>query len=81
MEKYTIDRFEGELAVLLHSGDETVQKDVLKSQLPDGVKQGDVLEIIFKDNDTVKKAVIKEDETESKKAKAKSLLEKLKNKK
>ncbi|RSL28738.1 DUF3006 domain-containing protein [Salibacterium salarium] len=80
MEKYTVDRFEGELAVLLLSGDETVQKDVPRDQLPNGLKEGDVLEIQFKEDNKVEKAEVKEVETESKKERAKSLLEKLKNK-
>ncbi|SDH33804.1 DUF3006 domain-containing protein [Alteribacillus bidgolensis] len=81
MEKYTIDRFEGELAVLLLSGNETVQKDVPKEQLPDGVQEGDVIKIKWMDDGTVKEATFNKEETESRKEKAKSLLEKLKNKK
>ncbi|MDQ0299617.1 hypothetical protein J2S78_002037 [Salibacterium salarium] len=81
MKKYTVDRFEGELAVLLLSDDETIQKDVPRDQLPGGLKEGDVLEIQFKEDNKVEKAVVKEIETESKKEIAKLLLEKLKNKK
>lgn len=81
MEKYTVDRFEGEFAVLLLSSDESVQKDVPKEQLPDNVQEGDIIEVEFDENGAVKEATIKREETLNQKEKAKSLLEKLKNKK
>lgn len=80
MEKYTVDRFEGEFAVLLLSSDESVQKDVPKEQLPDNVQEGDIVEVSFNEDGTVKEAMIKREETISRKEKAQSLLEKLKNK-
>ncbi|MCD7784045.1 MAG: DUF3006 domain-containing protein [Oscillospiraceae bacterium] len=39
---YTIDRFEGEFAVLEEDGDGHI--DVPKGQLPEGTHEGDVLE-------------------------------------
>lgn len=80
MEKYTVDRFEGEFAVLLLSSDESVQKDVPKEQLPDNVQEGDIVEVSFNEDGTVKEAMIKREETISRKEKAQSLLEKLKSK-
>ncbi|MFZ4452101.1 DUF3006 domain-containing protein [Salibacterium aidingense] len=78
MAMYTVDRFEGELAVLLLSGDETVQKDVPKKELPNGLEEGDVLKVEFGDNDKVITAEVNKIETELKKKNAKSLIEKLK---
>lgn len=40
----TIDRFEGEMAVLLVGGEES-PVNVPRSDLPDGAKQGDVLRL------------------------------------
>lgn len=80
MKKYTVDRFEGEFAVLLLSSDESVQKDVPKDQLPNDVKEGDIIEVSFNVDGTVKEAMIKREETISRKEKAQSLLEKLKSK-
>lgn len=80
MEKYTVDRFEGEFAVLLLSSDESVQKDVPKEQVPDNVQEGDIVEVSFNEDGTVKEAMIKREETISRKEKAQSLLEKLKSK-
>jgi len=42
--KATIDRFEGELAVLL-MGDERVKVNMPHSLLPEGCKEGDILNI------------------------------------
>jgi len=80
LKKYTVDRFEGEFAVLLLSSDESVQKDVPKDQLPNDVKEGDIIEVSFNVDGTVKEAMIKREETISRKEKAQSLLEKLKSK-
>ncbi|WP_169908098.1 DUF3006 domain-containing protein [Metabacillus halosaccharovorans] len=41
---YTIDRFEKDLAVLLLREDETVQVNVLRSELPKGLEIGSLLE-------------------------------------
>ncbi|MHC0036329.1 DUF3006 domain-containing protein [Pseudoneobacillus sp. C159] len=43
--KYTIDRFEGELAVLLYRLDETVELLVKREELPEGIEKGSILEL------------------------------------
>ncbi|MFB5660458.1 DUF3006 domain-containing protein [Alteribacillus sp. HJP-4] len=77
MKKYTLDRFEGEIAVLLPAGKEAERKTVSRSQLPDGVQEGDVLEVEWGDDCSLKNAVIDKEETEKRKGRAKALLEKL----
>ena len=44
MMKATIDRIEGKIAVLL-LGDESIKLNIPLSQLPDGCKEGDILNI------------------------------------
>ena len=46
MMKATIDRIEGKIAVLL-LGDESIKLNIPISQLPDGCKEGDILNISF----------------------------------
>lgn len=79
-EKYTVDRFEGELAVLLLRKDESIQKDVPRSQLPDQTKEGDILEVQFLDDGKIVQANILANETESAKKRADDLLQKILNK-
>lgn len=74
--KYSIDRFEGETAVLIPCG--TAEEkfiDVPKNQLPVGIKCGSILECI---NDEYR---ICEAETQNARNKNTALLNKLKNKK
>ena len=80
MAKYTIDRFEGEQAVLLFKDDETIQHSVSKQQLPDGVKEGDILNLTIKPDGQVVMAEVLKEETEEAKRTAQTLLEKLKRK-
>jgi Protein of unknown function (DUF3006). len=69
--KVTIDRVEGNLAVLLVREKESIQIDFPLSLLPVGSKEGDILAInIARD----------EKETENAKKRVSSLIEKLKNK-
>lgn len=68
--KVTVDRFEGEIAVLLVRPEETQQILVPRELLP-GVAEGDLLEI------TVRK---EEGETEEARERVSSLIEKLKQK-
>lgn len=75
--KYTIDRFEGDLAVLLLRKDETIMIDVPRSQLPSNVKVGDILEVHFNSNRKIEKAVILKDETNAAKKTADDLLKKI----
>ncbi|WP_408008447.1 DUF3006 domain-containing protein [Pseudalkalibacillus sp. A8] len=41
--KYTVDRFEGDLVVLLMKGNESVQKDVPIHQFPKDIAEGDIV--------------------------------------
>lgn len=78
--KYTIDRFEGELAVLLLREDETKQLDIPRNQLPLGAKEGDILFLKLNHDGTVIKAEVLRGETETARNKAEDLLQKLLNK-
>ena len=69
--KATLDRIEDQIAVLLIRPEETTEVSILLSLLPEGSKEGDILNIyITKDMP----------ETEQAKERVSSLLEKLKNK-
>ncbi|MDP2217416.1 MAG: DUF3006 domain-containing protein [Methanolobus sp.] len=69
--KASLDRVEGNIAVLLVRDEETIKVDIPLSLLPSGSKEGDILDIsILKDV---------EDTADAKK-RVSSLLEKLKNK-
>lgn len=69
--KATLDRIEDKIAVLLIRPEETTEVSILLSLLPEGSKEGDILNInITKDMQ----------ETEQAKERVSSLLEKLKNK-
>lgn len=80
MAKYTIDRFEGDLAILLLREDETVQVDVHRKQLPSDITQGDIISVDFHEDRTVKYAAILKDETSAVRKKADDLLQKILNK-
>ncbi|WP_321419942.1 DUF3006 domain-containing protein [uncultured Methanomethylovorans sp.] len=70
--KTTLDRIENKIAVLLVRPEETTKISIPLSLLPEGSKEGDILNIdITKDMQ----------ETEQAKEKVSSLLDKLKNKK
>jgi hypothetical protein len=73
-EKYTIDRFEGDLAVLLLRDDERVEKIVPRKELGD-VSDGDILLISFDDSGMVLESVLLVEETEQARNKAEELLE------
>ncbi|SFP72904.1 DUF3006 domain-containing protein [Salibacterium halotolerans] len=80
MKKYTVDRLEGELAILLPAGDESIKKEILTKQLPAGLKEGDVIEVECNGDGIVREAVVNYQETKYRKQKAQSTLQKLKNK-
>ncbi len=69
--KVTLDRFEGEYAVLLVRDDETVSIDFPASLLPKNCKEGDILDI------TITRDV---EETVETKKRVSKLIDKLKNK-
>ena len=70
MMKATIDRIEGNIAIVL-VGDEGIKLDIPLSLLPDGCKEGDVLNMSF-ERDVVG--------TEQTKERVSDLMEKLKKK-
>jgi hypothetical protein len=76
---YTLDRFEGEKAVLLLRSDEkeelTVEKEKIKSP-----KEGDIIEITFTEEGDILSSKVLEKETEEAKNKANELLNKLRKK-
>ncbi|MEC3884617.1 DUF3006 domain-containing protein [Halobacillus sp. HZG1] len=79
--KYTLDRFEGNYAVLLYRPDETVIVNAEKDNLPANAKEGDILDVQFAKDGSLKDATILEDETKKAREKAENLLNKLRNKK
>jgi hypothetical protein len=70
MMKATIDRIEGQMAVLL-AGDEPVGFNIPLSLLPEGCKEGDVLNLVLERN---------VEETQEAKERVSSLMERLKKK-
>lgn len=78
MSKYTIDRFEGDFAVLLDRDNEEKQTLVLKEQLPLNIREGDILNVLWQDNtEKIEKVTVLQEETKSAKEKAEELLQKL----
>ncbi len=76
--KYTVDRFEGDLVILLMKGNESIQKDVLIHQFPKDIAEGDIVkEESFNGKTSYK---ILHDETVDTRKKANDLLNKLINK-
>jgi hypothetical protein len=69
--KATLDRFEGNMAVLLVRDDESIKFNVPIILLPDGVREGDILDISI---------TIDEKATDDSKARGSSLMERLKRK-
>lgn len=78
--KYTLDRFEGELAVLLYRQDESIEVVKHISELPAGVSKGDILHIEFDKEGNILSAEILKDETKKARSMAEDLMNKLKNK-
>lgn len=69
--KATLDRFEGDMAILLVRDDESIKFNVPVTLLPEGCQEGDILDIsITRDERT----------TEDSKARVSSLMERLKRK-
>lgn len=66
MDKYTVDRFEGDKAILLLRKDESVQRDVDRKLLPSQTKEGDILNIEFKEKDDLKAEILKQETSEAK---------------
>ncbi|MDW0111129.1 DUF3006 domain-containing protein [Sporosarcina aquimarina] len=78
MNTYTIDRFEGEYAVLLVRDNEKEQVLVLKKQIPFEACEGDILQISFVGNGKeVGEVIMMNDKTKSVKEKTEALIQKL----
>ncbi len=77
MTRYTIDRFEGDVAVLLVREDESQQIDLPREQLPKGAKEGDILEVELSADNKVVNAKVLNKETNTARKKAENLLQKL----
>ncbi len=78
--KYTVDEIiDGKYAVLLDREDESKKLDILLSDLHIKVKDGDIVELDFKD-DKVIFAKVDREETEREREKVRKLIERLKSK-
>jgi hypothetical protein len=78
LSKYTVDRFEGELAVLLLKNNESVKKDVPKEFFPSNVQKGDIVRESYKDGRLHYE--IQVEETKARRQEAQELLNRLKDK-
>ncbi len=76
--KYVVDSIEGSLVKLLYSENEKVEEVISISEFTHEVKQGDVVDIQFTDNQI--QSTVLEDETRQRREHAKRLMEKLINK-
>jgi hypothetical protein len=70
--KVTVDRLEGDMAVLLLRNDERIKFNLPINLLPEGVHEGDILDISI---------TIDEGATDESKSRVSSLIERLKSKK
>ncbi|KKB42109.1 DUF3006 domain-containing protein [Bacillus thermotolerans] len=78
--KYTLDRYEDNVGVLLLKGDESQELLVDRDKLA-GAKEGDILLVETDGSNEVLKVTVLEEETKVTKEKIEGLLEMLKNKK
>ncbi|ALS77200.1 hypothetical protein AUO94_00430 [Planococcus kocurii] len=79
--KYTLDRYDEEFAVLVEKGNESHQKLIERSKLESYAKEGDILDVEWNPDGTFKEASVLETETEERRVQVTALIEKLKNKK
>ncbi|MGG3737522.1 DUF3006 domain-containing protein [Aeribacillus pallidus] len=78
--KYTIDRFEGDYAVLLQRDDETIEKIISREELGDSFVEGDILLLTFDNEGKLIKVKFLKEETAKARKRVNDLLNKLKNK-
>ncbi|MFC7063791.1 DUF3006 domain-containing protein [Halobacillus seohaensis] len=76
MLKYTVDRIEGDIVVLLYRDNEGIKKDASIDLFPKNIKDGDIVEEVNEGN-TISYRILKK-ETELQREKAKDLINKLK---
>ncbi|WP_453993252.1 DUF3006 domain-containing protein [Bacillus nitroreducens] len=79
--KYTVDRFEGHLAVLLLRDNERIQININRDELPSDLQEGDIIHLDLNEDGSIKYVEILHEETAQARKTAEDLLEKLKNKK
>lgn len=77
LNKYTLDRFEGDYAVFLKYPNETESLQIHSSELNEKVKQGDIVNISVKEDRYEIESLI--EETANQQEKVGLLLERLKN--
>ncbi|MFK2827207.1 DUF3006 domain-containing protein [Bacillus sp. B190/17] len=78
--KYTLDRYEGDVGVLLLKGDESQELIVQLDKLA-GVNEGDVVLVELDEGNEVLKVTVLDEETKVTRDHVQDLLEKLKSKK
>ncbi|MBT2644695.1 DUF3006 domain-containing protein [Bacillus sp. ISL-41] len=78
--KYTLDRFEKDIAVLLFRDDETKELLISKVSLPPNAAEGDILFVEFNEDGNVQQIKLLEEETQAARQKVEELLNKLKRK-
>jgi len=79
IKKYTVDEIiDDKYAVLLDREDESKKLDILLSDIPIKVKDGDIVKLEFK-NDRVIFAKVDREETEREREKVRKLIERLKS--
>jgi hypothetical protein len=76
--KYVVDSIENSLVKLLYSENEEIEEDISIGYFTHEIKQGDVVDIQFINNQI--KSTFLEDETKQRREHAKRLMEKLINK-
>ena len=79
MNKYTLDRFEGEYAIFLKRPAETEQLLIHRSSIHVDVKQGDIVTI--QDNGTKYTIQVLHDETSAQRSNIANLMQQLRNNK
>lgn len=78
--KYTLDRYDGEYAVLVLKGDESQQQRVERSKLESYAREGDILDVEWNPDGSFKEASVLQTETEQRRTDVEDLINKLKNK-
>lgn len=78
--KYTLDRYEGDVGVLLLKGDESQELIVSLDKLA-GLNEGDIVLVEFGEDNEVLKVTVLDEESKITRDQVQDLLERLKNKK
>ena len=78
--KYTVDRIEGDIAVLLCREDESVQCDVPVKDLPKGLGEGDIVSAEFENGKAIGRVAVLKEETDRVREDVRAKIERLVNK-